>query len=74
MDTDLEQAQCWNRYSLGFFGEGWCCQTIYNLNIQFAFTVEWSGQQLVPTHLYGIRIYTNGSFLNAHVDQVLLRM
>ena len=63
MDTDLEQAQCWNRYSLGFLG-GRCCQTIYNL----------SGQQLVPTHLYGIRIYTNGSFLNAHVDQVLLRM
>ena len=42
MDTDLEQAQCWNRYSLGFFG------VVLSNNLQFKYAiciysgVEWA--------------------------------
>jgi len=33
---------------------------------------EWTGQELTPTSLYGIRKYTEGSILNTHVDRLPL--
>lgn len=33
---------------------------------------EWTGQQLVPSSLYGIRVYTEGSILSTHVDRLPL--
>lgn len=33
---------------------------------------EWTGQELTPTSLYGIRKYTSGSILTTHVDRLPL--
>jgi hypothetical protein len=33
---------------------------------------EWTGQELTPTSLYGIRKYTSGSVLATHVDRLPL--
>jgi hypothetical protein len=33
---------------------------------------EWTGQELTPTSLYGIRKYTSGSVLSTHVDRLPL--
>ena len=33
---------------------------------------EWTGQELTPTSLYGIRKYTSGSILSTHVDRLPL--
>ena len=31
---------------------------------------EWTGQRLVETMLYGIRIYNNGAVLAPHIDNL----
>lgn len=31
---------------------------------------EWCGQELTPTHIYGVRSYTTGSILTPHVDGI----
>ena len=33
---------------------------------------EWTGEELTPTSLYGIRKYTEGSVLATHVDRLPL--
>ena len=33
---------------------------------------EWTGMELVPTSLYGIRVYTEGAILSPHVDRLPL--
>lgn len=33
---------------------------------------DWTGQELRPCSLYGVRIYTEGSVLNSHVDRLPL--
>jgi len=33
---------------------------------------EWTGQQLVPSSLYGIRVYKEGAVLSTHVDRLPL--
>jgi hypothetical protein len=33
---------------------------------------EWTGQQLVPSSLYGIRVYKEGAVLSTHVDRMPL--
>jgi prolyl 4-hydroxylase len=33
---------------------------------------EWTGMELVPTSMYGIRVYTEGAILSPHVDRMPL--
>jgi prolyl 4-hydroxylase len=33
---------------------------------------EWTGMELKPTSMYGIRVYTEGAVLNPHVDRLPL--
>jgi prolyl 4-hydroxylase len=33
---------------------------------------EWTGMELRPTSMYGIRVYTDGAVLNPHVDRLPL--
>jgi len=33
---------------------------------------EWTGNELVPTSMYGIRVYTEGAILSPHVDRMPL--
>lgn len=33
---------------------------------------EWTGMELKPTSMYGVRVYTEGAVLNPHVDRLPL--
>jgi hypothetical protein len=41
-------------------------------NIARPLMEEWTGQELSPVSLYGIRLYHNGSILAPHVDRMPL--